>query len=86
MGMPREAVVDMLLPVFLPVNAIKGALNAAITLLLYKPLTRALRSAHLLPAASDTSGSSRKSTGIAVLCACVILLVSIIVLLILNRA
>ena len=43
MGMPREAVAAMLVPVFLPFNLIKSALNAAIAMLVYKPVSRALR-------------------------------------------
>ena len=43
MGMPREAVAAMLVPVFLPFNLIKSALNAAIAMLIYKPVSRALR-------------------------------------------
>lgn len=46
----REVVVSMLIPVFLPFNAIKGGLNAALTLLLYKPLVTTLRRAKLVPA------------------------------------
>ena len=38
MGYPREAVVELLLPAFLPINLIKGGLNAGITMLLYKPI------------------------------------------------
>lgn len=37
MGYSREAVAGLLLPAFLPFNLIKGCLNAAGTLLLYKP-------------------------------------------------
>lgn len=43
MGYPREDVVRLLLPAFLPFNFIKGGLNAAITMLLYKPVITALR-------------------------------------------
>ena len=43
MGYPRQAVVKLLLPAFLPFNLIKGGLNAALTLLLYKPVVLALR-------------------------------------------
>ncbi|MBS6397557.1 MAG: ECF transporter S component [Clostridiales bacterium] len=43
MGYPREAVVQLLLPAFLPFNVLKAGLNAAFTFLLYKPLTTALR-------------------------------------------
>ena len=35
-GQPREAIADMLLPIFLPFNAVKGGLNMTATLLLYK--------------------------------------------------
>ena len=48
MGTPREVVAAMLLPVFLPFNLIKAALNAAITMLIYKPISRALRRVGLL--------------------------------------
>ena len=56
MGYPREAVAEMLLPVFLPFNLVKGSLNAGITVLLYKPVVTALRRAHLIEA-----GSSKKA-------------------------
>jgi len=48
MGYPREAVVQLLIPVFLPFNLIKGGLNASITMLLYKPVVTALRRSHLI--------------------------------------
>ena len=43
MGYSREVVAEMLLPVFLPFNLLKGGLNASITFLLYKPVITALR-------------------------------------------
>lgn len=43
MGYPREEIVKLLLPAFLPFNLIKGGLNTVITILLYKPLVTALR-------------------------------------------
>lgn len=43
MGYPREAVLALLLPAFLPFNVIKGGLNAAITMLLHRPAIRLLR-------------------------------------------
>ena len=49
MGYPREAVAKMLPTVFLPFNALKGGLNAALTMLLYKPVITALRAARLVP-------------------------------------
>ena len=55
MGVGREEVVSMLLPVFLPFNAIKGAINAAITLLLYHPIVSALRKAGLIEKSTSTA-------------------------------
>ncbi len=49
MGRPREAVAMMLLPYFLPFNLLKGGLNAAITMFLYKPIVQTLRRANLVP-------------------------------------
>lgn len=48
MGYPREAVAAMLVPVFLPFNLLKSALNTAITLLLYRPVVTALRKLNLI--------------------------------------
>jgi riboflavin transporter FmnP len=53
----RRTVAGMLLPVFLPFNLVKGGLNAGLALLLYKPLTAALRKARLaLPSPSEHKG------------------------------
>ena len=62
MGVPRETVAKMLLPIFLPFNLVKGGLNAALTLLLYKPIVGALRSAHL--AEPSKNGNSKASFSI----------------------
>ena len=83
MGAPRDAVIAMLVPVFLPFNAIKGGLNAAITMLLYKPLTRALHAAKLLPA--QPSGRQKSVTLANILIALAIAGVCIAVLLVLRR-
>ena len=48
MGVPRQAVVEMLIPIFLPFNLIKAGINMALTLLLYKPVVTALRKAGLV--------------------------------------
>lgn len=49
MGKARADVASMLLPYFLPFNLLKGTLNAALSLLLYRPLVTALRRAGLFP-------------------------------------
>lgn len=48
MDYPREKIIELLLPAFLPFNLIKGGLNAAITMLLYKPVVTALRRSNFL--------------------------------------
>lgn len=55
MGVERTAVEGMLLPVFLPFNALKAGLNTAITLLLYKPLVTGLRKTGMLPPSQEKS-------------------------------
>ncbi|MBE7042021.1 MAG: ECF transporter S component [Ruminococcaceae bacterium] len=48
MIMPRSSVASMLIPVFLPFNLIKGGLNMAIILLIYRPIVSALRRTKLI--------------------------------------
>ena len=50
MGYTREAVAELLIPAFLPFNLIKGGINAALTMILYKPVLTALRRAHFIEA------------------------------------
>lgn len=63
MGYPREAIAALLLPAFLPFNLIKGGLNAAITLLLYKPVVVALRRANLIPVGNGADGQQGALAG-----------------------
>ena len=67
-GQPREAIADMLLPIFLPFNAVKGGLNMTATLLLYKPVVGALRSAKLIPESESHAApvAGKKKTGITI--------------------
>ena len=48
-GFPRAQVVGMIPTLLLPFNVIKGLVNAALVLVLYKPIRRALHAARLLP-------------------------------------
>ncbi len=47
--MPRAAVIDMLPTVLLPFNLCKSLLNSALMLLIYKPITVALKRTGLMP-------------------------------------
>lgn len=60
MKIDRDVVAAMLPTVFLPFNLVKGGLNMAITLLLYKPVVTALRKAHLVPESKGTAQSGSK--------------------------
>ena len=83
MGMPREAVAAMLVPVFLPFNLIKSALNAAIAMLIYKPVSRALRQIGLTePAGGQAPG--KKSVLGAMLIAALVLVSCIFIVLIMR--
>ena len=83
MGIPRDAVAELLVPVFLPFNLIKGALNMAVTLLFYKPVVSALRAAKLMPK-SESSARKGKATVITVLIALFIMASCAVALLIMN--
>ena len=80
MGYPREAIAKLLLPAFLPFNLIKSLINAALTILLYKPIVTALRRANLLPASTGA-----KKNPIAFILIGVLLLGSAIALIFIIR-
>lgn len=52
MHVPRDVVVKMLIPTFLPFNLVKGGINATLAMLLYKPVVTALRKAKLVEQSS----------------------------------
>ena len=74
-GTSRSDIAAMLVPVFLPFNALKAGFNSALTLILYKPLVSALRKTGLIP---KTPSSSAKwgiyLLGAALLATCILLL------------
>lgn len=80
MGYPRQAVAEMLLPVFLPFNLIKGSVNAAITVLIYKPVSRALKKAGLMEAHSNDA-ARRENAQLASIGAAVLLVSCLIAIL-----
>lgn len=81
MGYPREAVVELLLPAFLPFNLIKGGLNVAFTFLLYKPVITALRKSGYI--STIESKQSTRHTGL-ILLAIMIVITCILVILSMN--
>ena len=75
MGVDRSVVAGMLMSVFLPFNLIKGALNAAIALILYKPLVNSLRKTKLVEETSPSVKGSFSVGTFLVLLAVIITLV-----------
>ena len=64
MEMDRAVVAAMLPTVFLPFNLVKGGLNMALILLLYKPVVTALRKARLVPEShAPVEGKGKLSAG-----------------------
>jgi riboflavin transporter FmnP len=78
MGYPRDAVAQLLIPVFLPFNLLKGALNGSFTLLLYKPLVNALRKSNLVPTVE--SNAKTRNIGIILVSSIVVITCVLLVL------
>ncbi len=57
--MPREAVVALMIPGFIPFNLIKYGLNAGITLVLYKPIVNVLRRFKMVESGNGKSGKQK---------------------------
>lgn len=72
MGMPREDVAKMLVPVFLPFNLIKGSINAALTILIYKPVSNALKRGGFTVAESSPAQGNGRSLGASLIAALVL--------------
>ncbi len=81
MGVPREVVAGMLIPTFLPFNLMKGGLNDGITMLLYKPLSSALRRTGLLPRRGDSGARGHSPVATIVSALVVITCVALFVIL-----
>jgi riboflavin transporter FmnP len=72
MGAGREWVIDNLIPVFIPFNAIKYGLNGAVALVAYKPVVTALAESGLLPPLPE-GGGKKTHLGILIIAGLVIL-------------
>jgi len=84
-GWPRSAVVALLIPAFLPFNLIKYGLNAAIVMLVYKPISNALRKARLMPSPdSGKAAQGNVNTGV-VLLSCFVIATCVLFILVLQR-
>ncbi|MBR6889412.1 MAG: ECF transporter S component [Clostridia bacterium] len=84
MGVPRQVVAGMLLPTFLPFNLVKGGLNAGITMLLYKPLSAALKKTGLLPRQGEVAKPRRFSPA-ATLISALVVVTCVVVFILMTR-
>ncbi|MBQ9886089.1 MAG: ECF transporter S component [Lachnospiraceae bacterium] len=84
MGVPRETVAKMLIPSFLPFNLLKGGINMALTMLIYKPIVRALRLANLIPESSGVKAEKTKKIGYMIFAAVIFITCIILVLVLKN--
>lgn len=84
MGMPREAIAELLIPAFLPFNLLKSGLNVAFTLLLYKPVSNALRKQHLMPVSENAEAAKGKVNVGVILIACFLIVTCVLFILVLQ--
>ena len=80
MNVPREAVVQLLIPAFLPFNLLKVALNSSLTFLLYRPVVKGLRAARLIPMSETSVKKTHKwifAVVILLIVSCVIMILSL---------
>ncbi len=84
MGYPRDYVVKLLLPAFVPFNLLKGGINTALTLLIYKPLVTTLRKSNLMvPASTDAPKKRTFNLGMT-LAAGIILITCVLAVLVMK--
>ena len=84
MHLPRGEVAALIPTLLLPFNAIKGVMNAAVTLAIYKPFTTALRRTGLLTRTQHTYRASTKTILLLVISVVIATLAVVIVLTVLG--
>ena len=84
MGAPREAVIELIPKVIFPFNLTKSILNASITMLIYKPVSRVLKrmisKKDLSRSPASASSANKTKSLIVALVSAVIMIVAFIVL------
>lgn len=82
MGAPRSTVISMIPTLLLPFNLLKGIMNAAITIIIYKPITSALKRTRLV----ETSGATdKKKFLLLTLLAIVVIVIATVIILYLLK-
>ncbi len=78
MGVQVSTVVELIPTLLLPFNLVKAVLNAALTLIFYKPISTALKSAKLIPGEANYTMNTKSIavliSGIVIVIACFIII------------
>ena len=77
MNVSTEAVIALIPTLLLPFNAIKSILNASLVLLLYKPVTKALKASGLIKKTASPSRSHKSNAVTLIVLICSIILIAI---------
>lgn len=81
MGVARSDVVAMIPTLLLPFNLCKSIINAATTLIIYKPLTNGLKKARLVESKSGNASLNKKTVILTTCCLIIMILAVLYVLL-----
>lgn len=83
-GTARSEVIAMIPTLLLPFNLIKGTVNAALTMIIYKPITSALKRTGLIKVSNANKTDVKKFVIISVISLVVLILAILAIILILN--
>lgn len=86
MGVPREMVVDLLIPAFIPFNLLKAVLNGGVALFIYKFAITALQKANLIPKRENDGKSALSGVIGTVILSTFLILTCILIILAFNGA
>ncbi|MBQ4599154.1 MAG: ECF transporter S component [Clostridia bacterium] len=74
MGVEIQMVKDLLIPLFLPFNLVKGILNSALVMMFYKPISVALKKARLSTGTTTSVGMNKNTVIIFVISLVIVVL------------
>ena len=84
MDVPREVVVSLLLPGFLPFNLINNGVNIILAMLLYKRVKGMLQASGMMPRAEGSDGSGVSKAGVIVSVLFIVLTIALWALILLG--
>ncbi len=85
-GIPREAIVQMLLPVFVPFNLLKAGLNGGLALFIYRFALEALQKSNLIPKQQLNEKSKKGAVAGTIAVSVIIIATCVLTILAINGA